>query len=103
MDLTSSIRVLITISSIFLIGSSGYSTSSCCNGAQTFSGLNYPVDNQAVAVTVQDNCLLTTLTSSTATLTVTGPGTYTWSISGGNAASGSITVDMVDKAFHILH
>ena len=79
------------------IGSSGYSTSSCCNGAQTFNGLNYIVDNQAVAITVQDNCLLTTLTSSTATLTVTGPGTFTWAITGGNAASGSITVAMQDK------
>ncbi len=81
----------------FSIGSATYNTSSCCNGPQSYNNLNYPVDNQAVAITVQDNCLLTTLNSSTATLTVNGPGTYTWSVTGSNAASGSITVAEVPQ------
>jgi hypothetical protein len=78
-------------------GSSNNSTPGGGSGAATFNNLNYDVTNQAVAITVQDNCLLTTLTSSTATLTVNGPGTYQWSVTGSNAASGSITVVQVPK------
>lgn len=76
-------------------GSNTNSTPGGGSGAATFNGLNWDVTNQAVAIVVQDNCLLTTLTSSAATLTITGPGTFQWSVSGSNAASGSITVVQV--------
>jgi hypothetical protein len=76
----------------FTIGSNSFSTSAGGNAAQTYSGLNDTVTNQAVAVVIQDNCLLTTLTSTTATLTVTGPGTYNFTMTGSNAGSGTITV-----------
>ena len=76
-------------------GSNSFSTSAGGNGAQTYTGLNDTIYNQAVAIVIQDNCLLTTLTSSTATLTINGPGTYTFNITGSNAGSGSITVSQV--------
>ncbi len=77
------------------VGSNSFSTSAGGNGAQTYTGLNDTVTNQAIAIVIQDNCLLTTLTSSTATLTVNGPGTYTWTATGSNSGSGTITVAQV--------
>lgn len=77
------------------IGSSNYSTGGAGSGNLTgnFTGLNYPVNNQAVSLYVHDKCLLTNITTATTTFTITGPGVYNWTI--GSDASGSITVSQV--------
>jgi hypothetical protein len=79
----------------FSIGTSTYSTSGAGGGNLTgsFTGLNYPVSSQAVAISVHDACLATPLNSATATVLITGPGTYTWAA--GSDATGSITVSSV--------
>jgi hypothetical protein len=77
------------------VGSSTYTTGGAGGGnlTGTFTGLNYVVNNQAVAISVHDACLLTNITSNTATVTVTGPGVYPWAV--GTDATGSITVSLV--------
>ena len=79
----------------FTIGTSTYTTSGAGGGNLTgsFTGLSYPVSSQAVAISMQDACLLTNITSATATVLITGPGTYTWAA--GSDATGSITVSSV--------
>jgi hypothetical protein len=79
----------------FTIGSSSYSTSGAGGGnlTGTYTGLNYPVTSQAVAIDIEDHCELSNLTSSTATTLVTGPGTYTWSA--GSDGNGTFTVSLL--------
>ena len=79
------------------IGTNSNSTSGGGSGSNTWNGLNYTVDNQAIAIQVADACALSNLSSNTATLTVTGPGVYQWSVTGSNAANGTITIVQVDK------
>ena len=78
----------------FTIGTTNFSTSGAGGGHETgsFTGLNYPVTSQAIAISLGDGCLATNLTSSTGTATVTGPGTYTFAC--GSDATGTFTVSL---------
>jgi|GEM_PF-4499707 len=77
------------------IGSNSYTTGGAGGGNLTgsFTGLNWDVTSQAASFYVHDKCLLTNLTTSTNTITITGPGVYNWAI--GTDATGSFTVSEV--------
>jgi len=77
----------------FSISTSTYTTAAAARQSYRYIyRLNYPVTSQAVAISLADACLLTNLTSSTATVLVTGPA----HIHGCSSdATGSITVSAV--------
>jgi hypothetical protein len=78
------------------IGSNTYSMSGGSSLTSTFTNLHDTVTTQAIALSVSDACLLTSLSAGLTTVTITGAGSYPWAINGSDA-TGTITVALVTK------